>query len=106
MEQGRNAQVNRDTVKLCYPGQLEGCKRNQDVYSKIAAEMTEAGYKRTAQQCRNKIKKLTVYYRKIKDKRKTGEGRYSEWDHFDAVDAILGHKPATEPLCCSKQLGC
>ena len=38
--------------------------------------MTEAGYERTAQQCRNKIKKLTVYCRKIKDKRKTGEGRY------------------------------
>ena len=78
--------------------QLEGCKRNQEVFGKIAAELLEAGFERSAQQCRDKIKKLKVEYRKIKDKRKkTGEGRYPEWNYFDALDAILGHKPATEP---------
>ena len=35
---------------------------------------------------------------RIKDKRKkTGEGRYPEWDYFDPIDAVLGHRPATEP---------
>ena len=86
--------------------QLEGCKRNQEVFSRIAAEMSEAGFERTAQQCRDKIKKLKVEYRKIKDKRKrTGEGRYPEWDYFDALDAILGHKPATEPPVVINSLG-
>ena len=34
--------------------------------------------------------------RKIKDKRnKTGEGRFPECDYFDAMDTILGHRPAT-----------
>ena len=34
----------------------------------------------------------------MKDKTdKTGEGRYPEWDYFDALDAILGHRPATRP---------
>ena len=86
--------------------QLEGCKRNQDIYSNIAAEMKEAGHERTAQQCRDKIKKLKVDYRKIKDKRKkTGEGRYPEWDYFNAFDDILGHKPATEPPVVVNSLG-
>ena len=53
---------------------------------------------KSGSQCRDKIKKLRGEYRKVKDKRdKTGEGRYPEWDYFDALDAILGHRPATRP---------
>ena len=37
--------------------QLEGCKRNRDVYDKVSREMQKAGYTRTGQQCREKIKK-------------------------------------------------
>ena len=37
-------------------GQLEGCKKNQAVYEKISTELQEAGYERTYQQCRDKIK--------------------------------------------------
>ena len=78
--------------------QLEGCKCNQDVYNKIAADLREAGFERTGKQCRDKIKKLKGEYRKVKDKRnKTGEGRFPEWDYFDSMDAILGHRPATQP---------
>ena len=34
----------------------------------------------------------------MKDKRNsTGEGRYPEWEYFDAMDTILGHRPATKP---------
>ena len=78
--------------------QLEGCKRNQEIYDKIAADLREAGFERTGKQCRDKIKKLKGEYRKIKDKRnKTGEGRFPEWDYFDPMDEILGHRPATQP---------
>ena len=86
--------------------QLEGCKRNQEIFEKIAAELREAGYEWTGKQCREKIKKLKVEYRKIKDKRnKTGEGRFPEWDYFDAIDAILGHKPATQPSVVVNSIG-
>ena len=78
--------------------QLNGCKRNQEVFVKVSTTLLEAGYNKTASQCIDKIKKLKGEYRKVKDKRgKTGEGRYPEWDYFDALDAILGHSSATKP---------
>ena len=59
--------------------QLEGTHRNNDVYTKIAREMSEAGFERTFQQCRDKLKKRKGKYRKLKDKQgRTGEGRLIE----------------------------
>ena len=44
------------------------------------------------------MKKLKAEYKKVKDKRsETGQGRYPEWDFYDAMDNVLGHKPATQP---------
>ena len=81
-----------DTIQA----QLKGCRRNSDVYRKIAKELTEAGHNRTLEQCRDKMKKLKAEYKKIKDKRnETGQGRYPEWNFFDAMDNVLGHKPAS-----------
>ena len=78
--------------------QLYGCKRNQDIFDKISSALLEAGFMKSGSQCRDKIKKLRGEYRKVKDKRgKSGEGRYPEWEYFDALDAILGHRPATGP---------
>ena len=34
--------------------QLEGCRRNSNVYKKVAKELTEAGHNRTLEQCRDK----------------------------------------------------
>ena len=31
--------------------QIEGCRRNREVYEKLASQMGEAGYHRTGQQC-------------------------------------------------------
>ena len=77
--------------------QLETCKRNKWVYEKIAAQMKEAGYDRSADQCREKAKKLKGEYRKIKDKQgKTGTGR-SNWKFFDVLDDLLGNRPSTKP---------
>ena len=48
--------------------QLEGCRRNREVFEKISKLMHEVGYERTGTQCREKIKKLKVDYWKVKDK--------------------------------------
>ena len=75
--------------------QLETCKRNKWVYEKIAAQMKEAGYDRSADQCREKAKKLKGEYRKVKDKQgKTGTGRIN-WKFFDVLDDLLGNRPRT-----------
>ena len=77
--------------------QLETCKRNKWVYEKIATRMKEAGYDRSADQCREKAKKLKGEYRKIKDKEgKTGTGRINR-KFFDVLDALLGNRPSTKP---------
>ena len=56
--------------------QLESFKRNQGVFEKITKELQEAGFDRTYQQCRKKIKKLRMEYQKVKDGRnKMGEDR-------------------------------
>ena len=76
---------------------LEGSKRNKDVYNQISRQMEAAGYEKTADQCNNTIHKIKLEYRKIKDSRKkTGTGRKNWW-YFEEKDAILGHKPATQP---------
>ena len=83
-----------DTIQ----SQLEGCHHNKDVYVRISRKMREAGFDRTFEQCREKIKKLKKDYRKIKDTLNgTGQGRNDEWPYFDAMDKVLGHKPATAP---------
>lgn len=82
--------------------QLEGCTRNKHVYEKISKKMDEEGYQRKFEQCREKIKKLKQEYKKIKDKvNKTGEEGKKKliagWDYYESLDAILGHRPSTEP---------
>jgi len=44
------------------------------------------------------VKKLRAEYKKVKDRRKeTGEGRFPEWDFYDAMDDAIGLKHSTEP---------
>ena len=75
---------------------VEGSKRNKYVFNKISRKMEAAGYEKTADQCNNKIRKLKLEYRKIKDStKKTGTGR-KDWRYFEEMDALLGHKPATQ----------
>ena len=58
----------------------EGCKRNIHVYERIARELCDIGYKRTAVQCREKLKKLKSEYKKIKDNNKRQVGKESTGD--------------------------
>lgn len=77
--------------------QLEGCKRNIHVYEKIARELCDAGYERTGKQCREKIKKLKGDYKKIKDNNSETGRKRKNWRFYDAVNEVLGCKPATTP---------
>ena len=76
---------------------LEGCKRNKDVFLKLAKQMEAAGMDKTADQCNRKINKLKYEYRKIKDNSaRSGNGR-KEWKFYNAMDNVSGHRQATRP---------
>ena len=77
--------------------QLEGSKRNKHIYERLAAELAKTDSDKTAEQCRAKMKKLKLEYRKVRDKHnKTGEDRCT-WRFFNALDAVLGDKPTSQP---------
>ena len=77
--------------------ELEGSKRNKHVYERLAAELAKTGSDKTAEQCRAKMKKLKLEYRKVIDKyNKTGEGP-SPWRFFNALDRVLGDRPTSQP---------
>jgi len=78
--------------------QLKGCRRNSQVYSKIADHLREPDFSRSLEQCQDKIKKIKGEHKKVRDKReKTGEGQYSKWEYFDSLNGVLGPKHSTEP---------
>ena len=52
----------------CIQQQLERVKRNKHVYEKLARELQKMGSDKTIEQCRAKMKKLKIDYRKVKDK--------------------------------------
>lgn len=77
--------------------ELEGAKRNRAVYQMLARRMEELGYHRTWSQCCVKIKNLVAKYRKIRDGNNiTGNGR-QEFVFYNALDSILGTRPASQP---------
>ena len=77
--------------------QLEGCKRNKEVFEKILRGMTEAGYQRSATQCREKVKKLRADYKRIKDNNNLSGRDRKTSKIFEKLDEILGQRPATKP---------
>ena len=77
--------------------QLEGYKRNKAVFESISRRMNDAGFDRTASQCREKIKKLRAEYKKVKDNNsQTGNNRKT-CKFYERLDSVLGSKPATRP---------
>ena len=46
---------------------LEGSKRNQAIFDHISRVLGEAGYMKSATQCKEKLKKLKARYKKLKD---------------------------------------
>ena len=44
------------------------------------------------------MKKLKAKYKKVKDKRnETGQECFPEWEFYDALDGVMGHKHSTDP---------
>ena len=67
------------------------------VFEHIAKLIAERGFERMGEQCQDKTKKLKGDYRKIRDEnKKTGAARKS-WKFLEALDPVLGCKPATIP---------
>ena len=77
--------------------QLEGCKHNREVYEKILKSMKEAGYNKSSDQCRDKAKKLKADYQKTKDKNKETGNKRKTCKYQEALEEVLGHRPATKP---------
>ena len=85
-------------VRTKYKNSWKDVKKINIYFNKISSRMRSAGFDRSTEQCRLKVNKLRAEYKKIRDgNKKTGEDR-KDWKHFDALDAILGSKPSTEPL--------
>uniref|UniRef100_A0A1X7TPP6 Myb/SANT-like DNA-binding domain-containing protein n=1 Tax=Amphimedon queenslandica TaxID=400682 RepID=A0A1X7TPP6_AMPQE len=82
-----------DTIQC----ELEGSQRNQHVYKKISEHLSNKGFRRTWDQCREKIKKLRKQYKDIVDIHgETGRGR-KKFKFFEELDSVLGSRPATKP---------
>uniref|UniRef100_A0A8C3B1G6 1-aminocyclopropane-1-carboxylate synthase-like protein 1 n=1 Tax=Cairina moschata TaxID=8855 RepID=A0A8C3B1G6_CAIMO len=73
--------------------ELESCLRNQHVFNRIAEVLREKGIHRTGDQCREKIKKMKLEYRRLKDNAKAARGGRG-WKFFDVMDRVLNSRPA------------
>ncbi|XP_029438787.1 1-aminocyclopropane-1-carboxylate synthase-like protein 1 [Rhinatrema bivittatum] len=78
-----------DSVQM----ELESCLRNQHVFNRIAEVLREKGIHRTGDQCREKIKKMKLEYRRIKDNHKTLRGGRT-WKFFEVMDRVLTNRPS------------
>lgn len=69
--------------------ELNSCKRNISVYERIAGELLDMGYRRTAYQCREKIKRLRKEYHLAKYCIEHDITNKKPMKHFDLVDRIF-----------------
>ncbi|XP_065893269.1 zinc finger protein with KRAB and SCAN domains 2-like [Dysidea avara] len=77
---------------------LEGCKKNSQIYARLSDQMQKAGYERTLVQCRDKIKKLKGDYRKIKDGHKqTGNNRKKSNKFYEKMNEVMSAKHSVNP---------
>uniref|UniRef100_A0A8B9N8P7 Myb/SANT-like DNA-binding domain-containing protein n=1 Tax=Accipiter nisus TaxID=211598 RepID=A0A8B9N8P7_9AVES len=72
--------------------ELESCLRNQHVFNRIAEVLREKGIHRTGDQCREKIKKMKLEYRRIKDNSKAPRGGRT-WKFYEVMDRVLTSRP-------------
>lgn len=77
--------------------ELEGCKKNSKIFSKLSDQMRAAGYERTLAQCRDKIKKLKSEYRKVKDANKQIGNKRKKSKFYEKINEILHDKHSVTP---------
>ncbi|XP_062847364.1 1-aminocyclopropane-1-carboxylate synthase-like protein 1 [Trichomycterus rosablanca] len=73
--------------------ELESCIRNQHVFNRIAEALHDRGIYRSADQCRDKIKKLKLDYRRMKENYQTPRGGRAR-KFYDVLDRVLSSRPA------------
>uniref|UniRef100_A0A8D2L5Z6 Myb/SANT-like DNA-binding domain-containing protein n=1 Tax=Varanus komodoensis TaxID=61221 RepID=A0A8D2L5Z6_VARKO len=73
--------------------ELESCLRNQHVFNRIAEVLREKGIHRTGDQCREKIKKMKLEYRRIKENNKAPRGGRT-WKFYEVMDRVLASRPS------------
>ncbi|XP_055024898.2 myb/SANT-like DNA-binding domain-containing protein 7 [Misgurnus anguillicaudatus] len=80
--------------------QLDSTHKNSEIFGRIRDYLCSRGYKRTIDQCREKLKKLRAQYLKVRDALRRSGSSSDEKDRFpwyDAVDKIIGLKPSSQP---------
>ena len=77
--------------------QFEGSTRNKKIFEVISARLAERDVVRTADQCREKVKKLRWEYKQIRDHNNVSGRNRKTIRFLPQLDAILGHRPSTQP---------
>ncbi|XP_061599252.1 zinc finger protein with KRAB and SCAN domains 2-like [Cololabis saira] len=75
--------------------ELDGATRNEKVYLQLSQLMSERGYNRTLQQCRDKLKKLKSDYRAVKDHNGRSGASRKNWKWLTQMDDIYGQRPSS-----------
>ena len=80
---------------------LDGTCRDKQVYARIAAKLGEAGYERTASECKNKINNLKTWYKRHHDRPgkpgKSGGARQKRSEIYQLLDEFMSEKPSVKP---------
>ncbi|XP_061534877.1 uncharacterized protein LOC133403715 [Phycodurus eques] len=79
---------------------LDKTHKNSEIFAEIRDYLTDRGYHRTVEQCRDKIKKLRMRYIRVREALRKSGGSSNEklkFHYYDAVDAILGSKLSSHP---------
>lgn len=66
--------------------------RNNAVYNSLSSKLASLGFNKSAQKCKEKIKKLKQDYRRVKNSQHVGWAR-TAW--FGILDEVLGSQGAT-----------
>ena len=77
--------------------QFEGSTRNKKIFETISKRLAERDILRTAVQYREKVKKLRAEYKQIHDHNNVSGRNRKTIRFLPQLDAILGHRPSTEP---------
>ena len=77
--------------------ELEGAKQNKAVYQMLTRRMEELSYHRTWSQCSVKIKNLVAKYRNIRDGNHITGNNRQDFVFYNALDSVLGTRPASQP---------
>lgn len=74
--------------------ELESCLRNQHVFNRIAEILHRRGIFRTGDQCREKIKKMKLEYRRIKENQNGSVRGGRAWKFYEVMDRVLTNRPS------------